>query len=121
MAVAVAVAVAEHGPLAMNDSPPISTPGSRSAGDHNLPAENGERHGLQTLLGLFLGAISGVIHPGLFYLLFPTWIIPALVGGFPSISPRTRSLALCFGAASVGWLAFSVAFFVFGALGPSLH
>ncbi|MBI3226959.1 MAG: hypothetical protein HYZ39_18090 [Mycolicibacterium cosmeticum] len=105
----------------MNDSTPISTPGPSSAGDHSPPAENGERLGLQPLLGLLLGAISGVIHPGLFYLLFPTWIIPALIAGLLSISPRTRQLALGFGAASVGWLAFSVAFFIFGAIGPSFR
>lgn len=76
---------------------------------------------IQPLLGLTLGAISGVIHPGLFYLLFPTWIIPAFIAGLLSISPRTRGVALGFGAASLGWLAFSVTFFVFGLIGPAFR
>jgi hypothetical protein len=76
---------------------------------------------VQPVFGLILGAISGVIHPGLFYLLFPTWIIPGLLAAALSISPRTRSLAVGFGAASVGWLTFSVAFFVFAAVGTSLR
>lgn len=80
-------------------------------------------HGIpvQSVVGLILGAVSGVIHPGLFYLLYPTWIIPGLLAAALSISPRTRPLAVGFGAASVGWLAFTVAFFVFGAVGPSLR
>lgn len=57
----------------------------------------------------------------MFYLLFPTWIIPGLLAAALSISPGTRSVAVGFGAASVGWLAFSVAFLVFGAVGPSLR
>jgi hypothetical protein len=77
-----------------------------------------ERAPMQPLLGLVLGAISGVINPGLFYLPFLTWIIPAAIAGVLSISPRTRSLALGFGAASVGWLAFCVAFYVFGMVAP---
>ncbi|MGJ6122817.1 hypothetical protein QN239_09585 [Mycolicibacterium sp. Y3] len=71
------------------------------------------------LAGLFLGAISGVIHPGFFNLLLPTWIVPALIAGLLSISPRTRSWAMGFAAASVAWLAFSAAFFLFGVIGPS--
>jgi hypothetical protein len=86
-----------------------------------MSEENAHGVPVQPLLGLALGAISGVIHPGLFYLLFPTWIIPALLAAALSISPRTRSLAVGFGAASVGWLAFTVAFFAFGAVGPSLR
>lgn len=80
-------------------------------------------HGIpvQPVFGLILGAISGVIHPGFFYLLFPTWIIPGLLAAALSISPRTRSLAVGFGAASVGWLVFAVTFFVFGAVGPTLR
>jgi len=75
---------------------------------------------VQPLLGLALGVVSGVVHPGLFYLLFPTWIIPALAAGLLWISPRTRPLAVGFGAASVAWLAFSLAFVVFGAVGPAV-
>lgn len=72
----------------------------------------------QPLLGLLLGAISGVINPGLFYLPFLPWLIPAAIAGALSISPRTRALAVGFGAASVGWLAFCVAFYVFGMVAP---
>lgn len=82
-----------------------------------------EKHGfpIQPLLGLTLGAISGVIHPGLFYLLFPTWIIPALIAGLLSLSPKTRGMALGFGAASLGWLAFSVTLFVYGLIGSAFR
>ena len=74
--------------------------------------EHAERVPLQPLLGLVLGVVSGVIHPGLLYFLFPTWVIPALIALVLQISPRTRSLAVGFGAASVGWLAYSVAFYI---------
>ena len=76
--------------------------------------EHAERVPVQPLVGLVLGAVSGVIYPGLMFLLLaPTWIIPALIALVLQFSPRTRSLAVGFGAASVGWLVYSVAFFVF--------
>lgn len=86
-----------------------------------MSTDEGKTQIVQPLLGLFVGAISGVIHPGMFNLLLPTWIIPALLAGLLSISPRTRSLAVGFGAASVGWLAFSVAFFILGLVAPSFR
>ncbi|BDX32241.1 hypothetical protein TUM20985_27880 [Mycobacterium antarcticum] len=73
---------------------------------------------MQTLVGLVLGVISGVIHPGLFNLLFLTWIIPAALAGLLYLSPRTREVAKGFGAASLAWLAFAAAFLVFGFVGP---
>ncbi len=72
-----------------------------------------ERIPVQPSLGLVLGVIFGVVHPGLLYFLFPTFIIPALMARVLQISPRTRSLAVGFGAASVVWLVYSVAYFVF--------
>jgi hypothetical protein len=42
---------------------------------------------VQLLLGLVLGVISGVMHPGLLYFLVSTWIIPALIGLVLQISP----------------------------------
>jgi hypothetical protein len=76
---------------------------------------------VQPLLGLVLGVISGVMHPGLLYFLVPTWIIPALIGLVLQISPRARSLAVGFGAAAVGWFAYSAAYFVFAVVGSALH
>ncbi len=86
-----------------------------------MSTEHRATHVVQPLAGLFVGAISGVIHPGLFNLLLPTWVIPALIAGLLWISPRTRPLAVGFGAASVGWLAFSIAFLVFSVVGPSFR
>ena len=71
--------------------------------------EHAERVPVQPLLGFVLGVVSGVIYPGLFVLLMLTWIIPALIALVLQISPRTRALAVGFGAASVGWLAFLMA------------
>ncbi|GLP75532.1 hypothetical protein TUM20983_26420 [Mycobacterium antarcticum] len=73
---------------------------------------------VQTLVGLTLGVISGVIHPGLFNLVFLTWIIPAALAGLFYLSPRTREMAKGFGAACLAWLAFTAAFLVFGLVGP---
>ncbi|MBJ7339784.1 hypothetical protein [Mycolicibacterium sp.] len=73
---------------------------------------------VQALLGLTLGVISGVVHPGLFNLVFLTWVIPAVLAGLLYLSPRTRELATGFGAACVAWLAFTAAFLVFGFVGP---
>jgi hypothetical protein len=67
---------------------------------------------VQPLLGLVLGVISGVGYPALFLFLFPTWVIPGSIALVLQISPRTRSLGVGFGAASLGWLAYSVAFYV---------
>lgn len=75
--------------------------------------ERAERVPMQPLLGLVLGVISGVGYPALFLFLFPTWVIPGLIALVLQISPRTRSLAIGFGAASVGWLAYTVAFYAF--------
>jgi hypothetical protein len=72
-----------------------------------------ERIPLPPLLALMLGAVVGVIHPGMLYFLFPTFTIPALLALVLQINPRTRSLAVGLGAASLGWLAYSVAHFVF--------
>lgn len=72
-----------------------------------------ERIPVQPLLGLVIGAIFGVIHPALLFFLFPTWIIPGLMALVLQISPRTRPLAVGFGAASVGWIAYNIAFYVF--------
>ena len=80
-----------------------------------------ERIPVQPLLGLVLGAIFGVIHPGSLFFLFPTFIIPALIALALQMSPRTRSHAVGFGAASVGWLAYSVAFFVFIVVASALR
>jgi hypothetical protein len=73
---------------------------------------------LQTLLGLALGVISGVIHPGLFNLLFFTWVIPAILAGVLYLRPGTRQMAAGFGAASVAWLTFTMAFLIYGLVGP---
>jgi hypothetical protein len=80
-----------------------------------------ERIPVQPLLGLILGLIFGVIHPGFLFFLFPTFIIPALIALVLQISPRTRPLAVGFGAASVGWLVYSIAFFVFIAVESALR
>ncbi len=83
--------------------------------------EHTERVPWQPLLGLVLGVISGVIHPGLFLFLFPTWVIPALIALVLQISPRTRSLAVGFGAAAVGWFAYSAAFYVLAVVEAALR
>jgi hypothetical protein len=75
--------------------------------------EHAERVPVQPLLGFVLGVVSGVIYPGLFVLLMLTWIIPALIALVLQISPRTRALAVGFGAASVGWLVYYVALYVY--------
>ena len=80
-----------------------------------------ERVPVRELLGLALGVISGVMHPILFYWLIPTWIIPALIALVLQISPRTRALAVGFGAAAVGWFAYSAAFYVFAVVGSALR
>lgn len=85
-------------------------------GDQATPPQPG-----RLLLGLGLGAISGVAYPGLFNLLIFTWLIPAVLAGLLWVSPRTRMLATGFGAASVGWLFFILAFFVFGTVGPAFR
>lgn len=74
---------------------------------------NEQRVPLQQLLGLLLGAVSAVIYPGLYVLLFLTWIIPGVIALVLQISPRTRSLAVGFAAASLGWLCYYVAFYVY--------
>jgi hypothetical protein len=74
----------------------------------------------QSLVGLVLGVISGVIHPGLFNLLFLTWVIPAALAGLLYLRPGTRQIAVGFGAASVAWLAFTMAFLVYGLVGPHI-
>jgi hypothetical protein len=80
-----------------------------------------ERFPVQPMLGLVLGAVAGVINPGLFYVPVLPWIIPAVIAGVLSISPRTRSLAVGFGAASVGWLAFLMAFGLVPVVAPLLR
>lgn len=79
-----------------------------------------ERFPVQPLLGLVLGAVSGVINPGLLYVPILPWIIPAVIAGVLSISPRTRSLAVGFGGASVGWLAFYLAMLLVPLIAPLL-
>ncbi len=76
---------------------------------------------VQPLLGLVLGVLSGALHPGLLFFLVPTWIIPALIALVLQISPRTRSVAVGFGAAAVGWFAFSAAYVVFAVVGPAVR
>jgi hypothetical protein len=73
------------------------------------------------MLGLVLGAIAGVINPGLFYVPVLPWIIPGAIAGVLCISPRTRSLAVGFGAASLGWLAFLMAFGLVPVVAPLLR
>ena len=80
-----------------------------------------ERAPVLPLLGLVFGVISGVIHPGLLVLLFPTWIIPGLIALVLQLSPRTRPLAVGFGAACAGWLAYSIAFYVFVVVGSAFR
>ena len=46
------------------------------------------------------------------------WIIPAVMAGVLSISPRTRCLAVGFGAASVGWLTFYMAMLLVPLVAP---
>jgi hypothetical protein len=80
-----------------------------------------ERFPAQPMLGLVLGAVAGVAYPGLIDVPFLPWIIPALIALVLQISPRTRSLAVGFGAASVGWLAFLMAFGLVPVFAPLLH
>jgi hypothetical protein len=80
-----------------------------------------ERFPLKPMLGLVLGAISGVINPGLLYVPILPWIIPAVIALVLQISPRTRSIAVGFGAASVGWLAFPMALGLVPLVAPLLR
>jgi hypothetical protein len=68
---------------------------------------------LQPLLGLALGAVSGVVYPGLYNLLLITWVIPLVIAGLLSISTRTRALAAGFAAAGVGWLVYYVSLYAY--------
>lgn len=74
---------------------------------------NEQRVPVQQLLGLLLGAISAVIYPGLYVFSFLTWIIPGVIALVLQISPRSRSLSVGFAAASLGWLCYYVAFYVY--------
>ncbi|MEU0496754.1 hypothetical protein [Mycobacterium sp. NPDC006124] len=76
---------------------------------------------MQQLLGLFLGAISAVAYPGMYVLLFLAWIIPGVIALLLQISPRTRSLAVGFAAASLGWLCYYVAFYVYVLVAAALQ
>lgn len=88
--------------------------------NEEVKEERAERVPVQPVLGLVLGAISGVINPGLLYVPVLPWIIPAVIAGVLSISPRTRSLAVGFGATSVGWLAFCMALGLVPVVAPLL-
>ena len=74
---------------------------------------NNHRVPVQQLLGLLLGAVSAVVYPGFYALLFLTWIIPGVIALVLQISPLTRSLAVGFAAASLGWLCYYVAFYAY--------
>jgi hypothetical protein len=86
-----------------------------------VSGDRAERLPAQPLLGLVLGAISGVVYPGLLAVPILPWIVPAVLAGVLSISPRTRALASGFGAASVGWIAFAMAFGIVPILAPLLN
>ena len=64
---------------------------------------------------------AGLVLFRVAFFLVPTWIIPAPIGLVLQIGPRTRSLAVGFGAASVGWFAYSAAYFVFAVVGSAFH
>ena len=65
------------------------------------------------LVGLFLGALSAVFNPGLITLLPYIWLIPGVIGVLLWLFKGARSLATGFIAASVGWLAFLVTFWLY--------
>ena len=68
------------------------------------------------VIGLIVGSISAVVDPGMLLLLPITWMIPAVLAALLYLVEPARSLATGFAAASVGWLTFYVAFYVYGGL-----
>jgi hypothetical protein len=69
------------------------------------------------VVGLFLGVLSAVIHPGLIMLLPYIWLIPAAIGVTLWIFKGARSLATGFVAAAVAWLTLFLGFWLYVALG----